>query len=80
LLIGSPPIELPQISVSAMTTAGFWQMLASQWRQLLPFAIGGMILSIGASLLAYPLMLFALRAYRRKFPKTIVPEADTFAG
>lgn len=80
LLIGSPPIELPQISASAMATAGFWQMLASQWRQLLPFAIGGMILSIAAALMAYPLMLFALRAYRRRFPKTIVPEADTLAG
>lgn len=80
LLIGSPPIALPQISASAMMTAGFWQMLASQWRQLLPFAIGGMILSIVAALMAYPLMLFALRAYRRKFPKPIVPEADTLAG
>lgn len=80
LLIGSPPIELPQISASAMATAGFWQMLASQWRQLLPFAIGGMILSIAASLMAYPLMLFALRAYRRRFPKKNLPEADTLAG
>ena len=76
VIVGSPPIELPQVTVSAMATAGFWQMLASQWRQLLPFAVGGMILSVVSTLIAYPLMLFTLRAYRRKFPKNTLPEAS----
>lgn len=80
LLVGSPPIELPQVTASAMATAGFWQLLASQWRQLLPFAVGGMILSIVGSLISYPLMLWSLRAYRRKFPKNKLPEADTLSG
>lgn len=75
LIIGSPPVELPEVTVSAMATAGFWQMLAVQWRQLLPFALGGMILSVASSLIAYPLMLFVLRTYRRKFPKNMLPEA-----
>lgn len=77
LIIGSPPVELPQVTVSAFASIGFWQMLASQWRQLLPFAVGGMILAIISSLISYPLMLFALRAYRRKFPKDTLPEADS---
>lgn len=80
LIIGAPPVELPQVTISAMATAGFWQMLASQWRQLLPFAVGGMILSVVGALISYPLMLFALKAYRRKFPKVIVPKAEELSG
>lgn len=76
LIIGSPPVELPEVTVSAMATAGFWQMLAGQWQQLLPFALGGMILSIVGALISYPLMLFVLRAYRRKFPENMLPEAN----
>lgn len=76
LILGSPPVELPQVTVSAMATAGFWQMLAAQWRQLLPFALGGMLLAIATSLISYPLMLFMLRTYRRKFSKHAMPEVN----
>ncbi len=75
LIVGSPRIELPPVTISALATSGFWQSLASQWQQLLPYAIGAMILAVISSLIAYPLMLFALRAYRHKFPKDTLPEA-----
>jgi len=34
------------------------------WYLVEPFAVGGMILSVVCSLIAYPLTLRALRAYR----------------
>jgi hypothetical protein len=65
-IIGSPPVALPQASLSALLTAEFWQSIAAQWRQLLPFAVGAMILSIVSAAISYPLMLYILRSYRRK--------------
>jgi uncharacterized protein len=65
LIIGSPPVELPQANLSALFTAEFWSLLAAQWRQLLPFAVGSMILSIVSAAISYPLILYILRNYRR---------------
>ena len=65
LIIGSPSVELPQASLSALFTAEFWSLIAAQWRQLLPFAVGSMILSIVSASISYPLMLYILRNYRR---------------
>jgi uncharacterized protein (DUF2062 family) len=67
--IATPPIELPEFSIGALMTAIFWEQIASQWRQLLPFAVGATILSIVCSLVSYPLMLYVLRSYRRKYLK-----------
>jgi len=67
MFIGSPPIKLPQTTFQTVMTAGFWQALASQWQQLLPFAVGSIILSIICSSTGYLLMLYLLRAYRRKY-------------
>ncbi|MDX2040557.1 MAG: DUF2062 domain-containing protein [Acidobacteriota bacterium] len=80
LIIGSPQVELPTVTLGALVTSAFWQSLVSQWRQLLPYAVGAMILAIVCSLISYPLMLFAIRAYRRKFPKDIEPKADPLSG
>ncbi len=65
LIIGSPPVELPQASLSALFTTEFWRLLATQWRQLLPFAVGSTILSIVSAAISYPLVLYILRNYRR---------------
>lgn len=78
--VSSPPIKLPQATFSSVMTAGFWQILASQWQQLLPFAVGAIIMSICLSLTSYGVMLFALRAYRRKLSKDISPEAPSLTG
>jgi uncharacterized protein (DUF2062 family) len=43
--------------------------MAAQWRQLLPFAVGAMILSTVSAAISYPLMLYILRNYRRKYPR-----------
>lgn len=67
--VATPPIVLPHFSISALTSAAFWQQVGSQWQQLLPFAIGATILSIVCSLVSYPLMLYVLRSYRRKHSK-----------
>lgn len=67
--IASPPIELPDFTISAFVTVIFWEQIAAQWRQLLPFAVGATILSIVCSLVSYPLMLYVLRSYRRKYSK-----------
>ncbi len=66
LIIGAPALELPPASLSAILTAAFWKLIAAQWRQLLPFALGAMILSIISASISYPLMLYFLRAWRRK--------------
>ena len=68
LFVETPPIELPHFTLAAFLKAEFWQQIASQWPQLLPFAIGSCIISVVCSLVSYPLMLYVLRAYRRKYP------------
>lgn len=65
LIIDSPAVEAPQASLSALFTAEFWRLIAAQWRQLLPFAVGATILSIVSAAISYPLMLYILRNYRR---------------
>jgi uncharacterized protein (DUF2062 family) len=69
LIIGSPPVDLPQASLSALFTTEFWRLIATQWRQLLPFAVGATILSIVSAAISYPLMLYVLRNYRRAYPR-----------
>jgi uncharacterized protein (DUF2062 family) len=41
------------------------QLFVQSWNIVWPFAVGGMILSVVCSLVAYPLTLRALRAYGR---------------
>jgi uncharacterized protein len=71
-LVGAPEVALPEMSLGAVATAGFWRMIAAQWRQLLPFAVGATVLSAASAAISYPLMLYILRAYRRKSQKTEV--------
>jgi len=68
LFVETPPVELPPVTWGAFLSGEFWQQIASQRPQLLPFAIGASIVSIVCSLVSYPLMLYVLRAYRRKYP------------
>src|SRR6185295_12874840 len=42
------------------------RLFGSGWELLLPFAVGGMVLSVICSLVAYPLTLRALRSYRHR--------------
>ncbi|MFN0107330.1 MAG: DUF2062 domain-containing protein [Blastocatellia bacterium] len=80
MIVNSPPVELPTVTFSALVSSGFWLALASQWRQLLPYWVGAMILAILASLIAYPLMLSMLRTYRRKYMTNVLPETETLSG
>jgi len=48
-------------------SADYYQLVFAQsWELLLPFAVGGLVLSVVCSLIAYPLTLRALRAYHRQ--------------
>jgi uncharacterized protein len=50
-----------------LLTADYWRALATQfWVVLLPFALGGTILSVVCSLAAYPVTLKLLRANQRR--------------
>ncbi|HMV46693.1 MAG TPA: DUF2062 domain-containing protein [Blastocatellia bacterium] len=75
--VETPPIELPQFTMTAIASAEFWRQIASQWPQLLPFAIGASIVSVVCALVSYPLMLYVLRAYRRKYPNNSAATSAT---
>ena len=50
-----------------LLSAGYWRELSAQsWAVLLPFAVGGTVLSVVCSLAAYPVTLKLLRANQRR--------------
>lgn len=79
-IVGGPPMELPEVSLAALAGMDFWRQLAGQWRQLLPFAVGSMILSTAGGLISYPLMLHLIRSYRRKYGRNISLSKEPAAG
>ena len=66
------PLELPAGGLELLRephllTAAYWHALLAQfWGLLLPFALGGMLLSVVCSLAAYPVTLKLLRANQRR--------------
>ena len=68
LLLGRP-LMLSETGLKVLTHPRIFsgdyyrQLFAEAWAVFLPFAIGGLLLSVVCSLLAYPLTLRALRAY-----------------
>jgi len=70
------PLRIPDEGLELLKnprlfTGEYYRMLFVQsWNIVWPFSVGGMVLSVVCSALAYPLTLRALRAYRaRKKPK-----------
>ena len=65
-----PPEGVELLKHPHLLTADYYRRLFVQsWYVVEPFALGGMVLSVVCSLIAYPLTLRALRAYgRRKAP------------
>src|SRR5215216_3813389 len=69
LLLGRP-VKLPRAGLALLRephllTAAYWQELfRHSWDVLLPFTIGGLVLSVVCSLVAYPVTLRLLRAGR----------------
>jgi uncharacterized protein (DUF2062 family) len=45
------------------------RLFVESWNIVWPFAVGGMVLSVVCSLIAYPLTLRALRTYRSLRPR-----------
>jgi len=68
--LGIPPEGLELLKNPRIFTSEYYREIFVHSRYLVePFAVGGMILSVVCSLVAYPLTLRALRAYRsRKAP------------
>ncbi|MDT7543158.1 MAG: uncharacterized protein QOE33_3062 [Acidobacteriota bacterium] len=62
------PLRLPGVGWPLLTdphplTAAYWQQLADHfWDILIPFSVGGFVLSVVCSLTAYPVTLKFLRA------------------
>ena len=62
-----PAEDLALLKEPHLLTGAYWQHLfQNTWNVLLPFAIGGSVLSVICSLAAYPLTLRLLRARKRK--------------
>jgi uncharacterized protein (DUF2062 family) len=70
-LVTGRPLSLPEEGLTLLRephllTAGYWRALSHHaWDILLPFSIGGMVLSVVCSLAAYPLTLGLLRRRKR---------------
>jgi len=66
------PLHIPQAGVELLKdpeifSGEYYRRLASQSRYIVePFAVGGMVLSVVCSAIAYPLTLRALRLYRTR--------------
>ncbi len=66
------PVALPEGGMALLRephllAAGYWRELSAQFRAvLLPFAVGGTVLSVVCSLAAYPVTLKLLRANQRR--------------
>ena len=71
-LVMGRPLALPEGALGLLKephllTASYWRQLFDQlWDVVLPFAVGGTILSVVCSLAAYPVTLRLLRAHARR--------------
>jgi uncharacterized protein (DUF2062 family) len=80
LLMGRP-LSLPEegwklLREPHLLTAAYWQQLFTHlWDIVLPFSIGGMVLSIVCSLAAYPVTLKLLRARQKMKSKEVSDES-----
>lgn len=60
-----PPEGIELLKHPHLLTADYYRLIFVQsWYLVKPFALGGILLSVVCSLIAYPLTLRALRAYR----------------
>ncbi|HKZ03611.1 MAG TPA: DUF2062 domain-containing protein [Pyrinomonadaceae bacterium] len=71
LLMGRP-LRIPAEGVALLKNPEIFsreyysRLFVQGWHVLLPFIVGGMVLSVVCSLIAYPLTLKLLRAYRNR--------------
>jgi hypothetical protein len=64
------PLQIPDEGVELLKDPHLFsgeyyrRIFVQSWNIVWPFAVGGMVLSVVCSVIAYPLTLRALRAYR----------------
>ena len=64
--LGIPPEGIELLKNPAIFSGDYYRKIFVQsWYIVYPFAVGAMVLSVVCSVVAYPLTLRALRAYRR---------------
>ena len=65
--VSLPPEGLELLRHPRLLTADYWRALFAEfWVVLMPFTVGGMVLSVVCSLAAYPVTLKILRANQRR--------------
>jgi uncharacterized protein (DUF2062 family) len=65
--LGIPPEGIELLKNPAIFSGEYYRKIFVQsWYIVYPFAVGAMVLSVVCSVVAYPLTLRALRAYRRR--------------
>jgi uncharacterized protein (DUF2062 family) len=65
--LGIPPEGVELLKNPAIFSGEYYRKIFVQsWYIVYPFAVGAMVLSVVCSVVAYPLTLRALRAYRRR--------------
>src|SRR5262245_19673378 len=65
---------IPDFGWSALWKTQFWVELGTQWRLLIPVALGSFILSVFFAILSYPLALYLLKQrgiYRSRWDSTV---------
>ena len=67
-ILGTPGIHPPEIGLQELMAREFWIWLADQWHLLVPAFVGSGILCLLLAVVAYPVVLMALRTYERRAP------------
>jgi uncharacterized protein (DUF2062 family) len=57
---------LPKLALKEALNPHFWRALAGQWPLLIPMFIGSTILALIIAVIAYPVSLHLIKAYRSK--------------
>lgn len=66
-LFGLPEgAELPSWDSTRLTESSFWRELGSNWRLVVPVALGSTVMATVLALISYPLILALLRRYKAR--------------
>lgn len=78
-LLGMPEgASLPQVGLTEILSASFWEWLSSQWRLLIPAFVGSLLICTLMSIGAYVLVLGLMRRILHK--RTPVPGSHPSTG
>ena len=74
-LIGFPAnLSFPEFGWSELWSADFWTALVTQWRVLMPMAVGSTVMAVLFALISYPVALYMIRRGRAALRRQTVAE------